>query len=517
MSRWISQVLERRQHTEALRVKDRAMDAAPVGIVITDSSQKDNPLIYANDGFERLTGYSESDIVGRNCRLLQGPKTRAEPVTRMRDAIDNEESVSVQLRNYRKDGTLFWDQVSIAPVRNENGDVTHFVGFQQDVTQQRHQQEKLEHREQVLREMYEITADQDRPFAEQAKSLLKLGRSELDTAYGTLSEIRGDEYIFELVAADDDSIKPGDVVPVSATNCEIAASTERTLVLGNVARDAPEETHRAGYTDWGIACYIGAPVYADDGVYGTFCFYDTEPREGQFSEWEETLVDLMSRWVSYELERDQREAELQAQNEQLEEFASIISHDLRNPLNVVQGSIALAEETGETEHFERGRNAADRMDRLIEDLLTLARQGKVVAETEPVEVAEIIDTCWQNVTTSDATLQTKTDIVIEADQSRFKQLIENLLGNAIEHGGESVTVTVGDFESGFYVEDDGPGIPEDVRDEVFANGFSTADDGLGFGLSIVRQIVDAHGWEITVAEGADAGARFEVSNVTTEM
>jgi GAF domain-containing protein len=111
----------------------------------------------------------------------------------------------------------------------------------------------------------------------------------------------------------------GDIVPVSATNCERAASTEQTLVLGDVKRDAPEETDRMGYTDWGISCYIGGPVFVDDEVYGTFCFYDTESRDSQFSGWEVTLVDLVSRWVSYELQRKQATDQLQQQNERLEE------------------------------------------------------------------------------------------------------------------------------------------------------------------------------------------------------
>lgn len=158
----------------------------------------------------------------------------------------------------------------------------------------------------------------------------------------------------------DESIAAGDVVPVGATNCEITASQEQTLVLVDISRDTPEETDRAGDTDWRISCYIGAPVCDDDGLYGTFCFYDTEPRNGQFSDWEVTLVDLMSRWVAYELQRRQMTEQRKQQNEKLDQFAGTVSHDLRNPLNGLQGWLEIAEETGDPGHFARRYTTIDR-------------------------------------------------------------------------------------------------------------------------------------------------------------
>ena len=120
---------------------------------------------------------------------------------------------------------------------------------------------------------------------------------------------------------------------------------------------------------------------------------------------------------------------------------------------------------------------------------------------------------WETVDTHGATLVTQADTILIADRSRLHQLIENLIRNAIEHGGEAVTVTIGDRANGFYVADDGPGIPVNERDEVFETGYSTREDGTGFGLNIVREIVDAHGWGIAVAESAEGGARFEITDV----
>lgn len=118
-----------------LERKDRAMDAAPIGITISDPARDNNPLIYVNDRFTELTGYAEEEVLGSNCRFLQGEETRPEPVSRMREAIDDEEPVTVELRNYRKDGTEFWNRVSIAPVRGDDDEVVNYVGFQQDITE----------------------------------------------------------------------------------------------------------------------------------------------------------------------------------------------------------------------------------------------------------------------------------------------------------------------------------------------------------------------------------------------
>jgi len=137
-------VTDRKQRERELHRNERAMDEAPAGITITDPTQPDNPIIYANKRFEELTGYSQAEVQGRNCRLLQGEGTDPEPVAEMREAVDNEESVTVELRNYRKDGTAFWNRVSITPVRDEDGAVVNFVGFQQDVSDRKEREQELQ-------------------------------------------------------------------------------------------------------------------------------------------------------------------------------------------------------------------------------------------------------------------------------------------------------------------------------------------------------------------------------------
>jgi signal transduction histidine kinase len=208
-------------------------------------------------------------------------------------------------------------------------------------------------------------------------------------------------------------------------------------------------------------------------------------------------------------------AELTTQRDRLERFASILSHDLRGPLSVARGRLELLADEHGSEHVDPIERSLDRMDVLIDDVLALVRHGREVTERERVDVAVLAERCRDAVGGTDVRLETESAIEVRADPVRLRQLLENLVRNSVEHGGESVTITVGalDSEPGFYVADDGPGIPPEAREQVFDEGYSTADDGTGLGLAIVRAVVEAHGWDIRATESDQGGARFEVTGV----
>jgi signal transduction histidine kinase len=213
-------------------------------------------------------------------------------------------------------------------------------------------------------------------------------------------------------------------------------------------------------------------------------------------------------------DRERYRQEMKRQNDRLDQFASMVSHDLRNPLNVAQGRVDLEREESESAHLDAAARSLARMEALIDDVLALARQGQPIDETEPVALSTVAEAGWEVVDTQSATLAVDGDGTMLADASRLQQLLENLYRNAIEHGGEDVTVRVGVLDAdGFFLEDDGPGVPPDERAEVFESGYSTAAEGTGFGLAIVREIATAHGWESTLTEGESGGARFEMTGV----
>ncbi|MFD1641882.1 ATP-binding response regulator [Halohasta litorea] len=220
--------------------------------------------------------------------------------------------------------------------------------------------------------------------------------------------------------------------------------------------------------------------------------------------------NVLHRTIRYGLERHHQQEELRRQNERLEQFANVVSHDLRNPLNVAKGRIEMVD----SDHAAVIERNLDRMGTIIDDVLTLAREGKSVEETEPVDLATLVTQCWDSVETADASLSTAEEITVMADPSRCRQLLENLIRNSIEHVGETVSIHLGTLDGGFYFEDDGPGIPEAERGEIFEAGYTTNEDGTGFGLNIVREIAEAHGWAVEITDGTEGGARFEFTGVT---
>ena len=222
-------------------------------------------------------------------------------------------------------------------------------------------------------------------------------------------------------------------------------------------------------------------------------------------------------------ELKQREMQLVAQNERLEEFTDIVSHDLQGPLLEIRGSTEMALSTGDVTHVKQVVDAADRIDELVTDLLRLARTGRQLDVEEPVELDEIANAAWSRVWSPTARLVVKTNQTAIGDPNRIQQLFENIFRNSVEHGSTSnrleaddsveVHVTVGPLSDGFYIEDDGPGIPQEKREMVFEKGYTNTTTGTGIGLSIVQQVVDAHGWSIRLTEGKNGGARFEITGV----
>ncbi len=219
-------------------------------------------------------------------------------------------------------------------------------------------------------------------------------------------------------------------------------------------------------------------------------------------------------------ERKRSERKLREQNERLDAFARIVSHDLRNPLGVSQGYLDLLEETGSLEHVDNVRDGLDRMESIIEDVLAIARDGEWATDVERVDLETVAAEAWEHVTTEEATLSITETMVLEADRSRFLRLLENCFRNAIEHGGSDVTIRLGPLGSagdddapadarGFFVEDDGGGLPDDLQGQLFDPSVSSSSEGLGIGLWIVREVATGHDWSITATESEDGGARFE--------
>ncbi|WP_336330765.1 sensor histidine kinase [Haloarcula sp. CGMCC 1.2071] len=224
-------------------------------------------------------------------------------------------------------------------------------------------------------------------------------------------------------------------------------------------------------------------------------------------------------------EAERSSHELERQNERLDEFASTLSHDLRNPLTVARGHVELLAtrlsdpETDAADlqsHIEKLEDAHDRIESIIDDVLTLTRKGASVEETAPVPLEAVVTDAWDNIDNKSASIEVAGSRTIDADRTRLLRALENLFRNALDHVGPEVTVTVGLTEHGFYVADDGPGIPSEAVDNIFEYGHTTSADGTGLGLSIVKTIAEAHGWRLYIDTTYPDGAMFVFADVFSE-
>lgn len=262
-------------------------------------------------------------------------------------------------------------------------------------------------------------------------------------------------------------------------------------------------------------------LYVPLGEYGLFIA--CVPEVAGIDESERQLLELLAantevalKEITYQEELKEREATLEAQNKRLEKFASLVSHDLRNPLNIADGYFELITETGNLDHLDRIRHALNRMETVIQDMRFLTRQSDTATNLEAVTLDRAVKDAWAMIDDSNeaATLTISDDLGrIRADESYLRQLLENLFRNAIDHAGPDVAITVSSLDDGFAVSDDGPGIPTEEREQVFEHSYTTSETGTGLGLYIVTEIADASEWSVAVSESETGGACFEIHGV----
>ena len=415
------------------------------------------------------------------------------------EALETQETVEFQA-NYQPLAT--WFDVRVFP--SESG-LSIYV---RDITEQRLLKQRRQDSLRALQELYAVSSDTDRSFDQKVEAMLELGCEYLDLPNGFLTSIEQDTQHIELSVATHPSLQPGESCPLDEAYCQRTIELDRLLTVVNAADEGWVDD--PAYDRFRLGTYIGGRVEVNGELYGTLCFADTATRDEAFTDTTRTFVELLTRWVSYELERQVAQTELQQERDRLDEFTSVVSHDLRNPLNTAIGRLDMLAAETDSEQIPPIRRSLDRMVTLIDDLLALARDDD--SERTTVDLGELVADAWATTTTADATLAVGFDSFwISGDQSRLRQLFENLFRNAVEHGGNDVTVSVEATEDGFAVADDGPGIPVDDHAQLFESGYTTQRNGTGLGLRIVAKVVADHGWEITARDAE--GARFEITGV----
>ncbi len=515
---------------------DEPFDAVSDATLVVD---EEGTILAGNGQVERLFGQSGSDLAGRSVgEPFADPSTvvpegrgepgsgsagehsgnadgsgdgttgRSEPFsweTYLEDPRPQPLSDGPELYVRLPDGVRIPVRIGLTPV--ERSGTTSVVVTVVDFTRERARNAQLHQRSETLEALHEATQD-----------LLKA--TDRETAAETGVEYIDDVLGLPLAAiwlydSDRDALEPAAYTDAAADVTgdhptyfpdERSLSWE-TFETGD-PRYVPETHDEAGrYShDTPIRSELIVPL----GRYGVLNVGATEPDD--IDPDDRTIARLWGASVTMvfvRIERERqlraREAEVTRERDRLEEFASLVSHDLRTPLSVAAGHVELARDEGDGDSLRAAATALDRMDALIADLLALAKHGRVVDDMEPVPLSGVADDVRMTVG-MDAERVTVDDAVVHADRSRLSQLLENLLGNALRHAGDDVGIAIGVLDDGFYVADDGPGIDPDRRDQVFEAGVTTADDGTGLGLKIVSEIAEAHGWSVDLAESDDGGS-----------
>nr|WP_049993013.1 PAS domain S-box protein [Halapricum salinum] len=202
----------------------------------------------------------------------------------------------------------------------------------------------------------------------------------------------------------------------------------------------------------------------------------------------------------------ERERRLKRQNDRIEQFTRVLAHDLRNPVQVIRGQL----DHGEAHDSELVERALNRIEAIVDDVLSVARSEPLVTETTSISLQAVATDVLEQRDTEAVTLTVDGDCRLAANRARLHRLLDHLFENTIEHGGD--TITVGCLDDGFFVADDGPGIDSRHSEHVFEPGYSTEPTATGFGLNVVREITEAHGWTVELCE-TETGARFEITDV----
>ena len=483
-----------------IRLYARALESVPVGIAIADAQQPDMPLIYVNPAFERITGYQRAESVGRNCRFLQGPETDQKELQTLRAGLRTGSETHTTLRNYRKDGSLFWNKLVMAPVHDDAGQLSHFIGVEQDITAQRQAEAGLKASEARLRTVLDNAVD---------------GIIVIDGRGKVASFNRAAENIFGYCADE--------------------------VVGQNIKMLMPEPYHSEhdGYLERYRKTNVAHIIGIGREVRGRHKNGSTFPLDLAVSEMDIGGERLFTGLVRDITQRKRDEAALILAKEEAEranraksEFLSSMSHELRTPMNAVLGFAQLMAldpnfdptyRDGVQEILKAGNHLLE----LINEVLDLSRieAGRMSLDIEPVSILDILDECCHLIEPMAAQRHISVDIAfsslepaVRADRMRTKQVLLNILSNAVKYNREGGRIEIGgELKADGYltvnIRDTGSGIAPERLGEVFQAfhrlGLEKSSiQGTGIGLTISKRLIEMMDGQIGVESALGQGTLF---------
>ena len=458
-----------------------------------------------NSAFEETFGYDGRELRGEDVDDYIVPEDAVEEAEQYNENVASGGRIHGEVERLTADGRR---DFILHAVANDVGDQTRGYGIYTDITEQKQRRRELERQKQRIEALHDVAgrmkAASDR--ASVYDVVIDAADEILEFDLSIVDEVDGDHLVPEAISSGISLADYYEETPIDRAD-NLAAETARTGETFVV--DDLRETRYAP-ANYEFRSALSVPL----GEWGIYQAAATEA--AAFSEADRQLAELLADHavgaisrLERERELEQRAAELARRNERLDQFASVVSHDLQNPLSVARGRLELAESTGDPEHFRAVERAHERIEDLVDGLLTLARRGERKGESVPVGLDGAAEQAWRTVETGDLELVVDGDRTVSADPERLRQLLENLFTNAVEHADGATRVTVEALEDGFCVADDGSGIPPGDRAAIFESGHSGDRAGTGLGLAIVDTVAEAHGWTVTIGERDGGGARFE--------
>ncbi|WP_262147615.1 PAS domain-containing sensor histidine kinase [Chryseobacterium foetidum] len=489
-------------HHNSLRLYQQALDSSNSGIIITDNNIEDNPIVYCNKAFENMTGYSRHEIIGHNCRFLQMNDRHQRARQEIKSAILDESETRIVIRNYKKNGDLFWNELFISPVKNEDGKTTHFIGVQNDITLQKQAEHELrEEKANVEKKVRERTKElqEEEMFLSSIIQTVRESLLVLDENFHVLSA--NNHFLKTFKVTSEDTIgkllyelgnHQWDIEALKELLIKILP-TSNPVIDFEVEHDFP---------------YIGKKIMILNAYRIEF--------EGQYKD----RILLAIEDVSERREIEKRK----------DDFLSIASHELKTPLTTIKGLVQILQRfTGEglSEKYSDTLNKVavhvDRLNNLITDLLDTSKiqSGNIESHKERCDISSLVSNCVESIQIADDShkiiLSGDDEIYVNIDESQITQVVNNIIGNAVKYSPKSKPIYINISKVANYVKisvkDQGLGISHSDKSKIFERFYRAGSTqkqypGMGIGLYVSQKIIDNHKGTIWVESELGHGSTF---------
>lgn len=479
-----------------------ALDASVSGIIITDNSLPDNPIIYCNKSFERISGYDRKEIIGHNCRFLQRDDRQQKMRKELRDAVREGKHVNVEIRNYTKSGELFWNELYVSPIFDKTGKVTHFIGVQNDITTRKKAEQDLHlERELMEQKVNERTASL-RLSEEYLKSIVETVRESLLVLDSDLKVLTANEEFMRTFKVNKSETINKKLYDLGNGQWDIEALKlllEKILPTSNPVLDFEVE-HNFPHIGHKLML-LNAHRIELEGAYKDRILLAIE--------------DITDR-RAIELRKD--------------DFLAVASHELKTPLTTVKGYIQVATrllpkdaDRKLLDVMDKANVQLDRLNRLIAELLDVSKiqSGNMEVHRDTFDFNSMVQEAVENVRRATGshqiTISGSIDGLYVGDEAQLSQVVNNLLANAIKYSPKAknieVSLSVISKYIKFSVTDFGMGISQNDQKKIFERFYRVRHiqqhfPGMGIGLYICEQIVEQHGGTLWVDSELDKGSTF---------